>query len=134
MRFMAGAVALLAAGLGVAVIAIAADEGGLLQGVAFVAILFWLPSVIGLRYAFRSRIEADDQGLVVVTTFSERRLPWTDIRDASASYGGISILLTDGSTFVAGAVQKNNIDTWRNKHTEADEIVEVIVARSRGSA
>lgn len=134
MRFISIAYAALAVVLGLVVIAIAVDEGAVLQGLGFVAVLFWLPGIIGLRYAFRTRIEVGDDALHVVTTFAERRLSWSDIADASAGYGGVSILLKDGSTFLAGAVQKNNIDTWRNKHTTADEVAEVIVARARGSA
>lgn len=134
MRFIWVSFAVVALVLGLGIIGIAAGEGALLQGLGFVAALFWLPGFIGLRYAFRTRIEAGDDALLVVTTFGERRIPWGNIVDASASYGGVSILLEDGSTFVAGAVQKNNIDTWRNKHTTADEVADVIVARSRGSA
>jgi hypothetical protein len=73
LRLVAVSFVLGSLGLGAWIMAVAAKEGALLQGVAFVVIAFWLPALGGLRYAMRARIEATPADLVVVTTFGERR-------------------------------------------------------------
>lgn len=123
--FATGAVA-----LGGWIIAVATNEGVWWQGVAFVFAFFLLPAAVGLRYALRARIVLTPDALVVVSTFSEHRFPWTDIRHAEPGYGGIHIHLRDGGTFLAGAVQKGNLWTWTGRRTRADELADLIIERA----
>jgi hypothetical protein len=109
---------------------VAAGEGVWYEGVGFVAVAFWLPAGLGLRFARRARVEVMPDGLVVVTTFSEHRFLWSEIRSAVAGYAGIAICLRDGRTFLAGAVQKGNYAGWLRLRTRADELADLIVSRS----
>ena len=84
----------------------AALDDALLAGVAFACFAAVGPAVIALRYAFRARIVAKDDVLVVIGCLSERKIPWSDVVGADAGYSGITVHLRDGSSVVAGAVQK----------------------------
>jgi Bacterial PH domain len=128
----AGAVGALV--LGASVIAVAASEGAWLEGVGFVAAFFLAPAAVGLRYARRARLELTRDGLVVVTTFSEHRIPWAEISDAKPGYAGIAILLRNGDSVLAGAVQKSNVSEWLHRRTRADELADRIVRRAGGTS
>lgn len=115
------------------VVGVAAEEGVWWQGVAFAVVLVIFPATLGLRYALRTRIELRTDALAVVTTFSEHHFEWVDIEDAAAGYAGITLLLRDGTTFLAGAVQKPNASSWLKRPSRADVLVAEITARARAT-
>jgi hypothetical protein len=134
LRFVAYGGVLLAVAIGASIIAAAAAEGVWWQGAAFVVAFIWVPAVIGLRYARRARVEVFSDRLLVVTTFSQRAFRWDEIRDAIPGYAGITLVLRDGSTYLAGAVQKNNSATWLHSRTPADELADLIKSRATAAA
>ncbi len=116
------------------IVGVAAGEGVWLQGFAFAVVFIVVPAIVGLRYALRARVVVTADCLVVFTTFSQREIPWSEIRDASTGYAGITLLLRDGSTFLTGAVQKSNMSAWLRRETRADELVDIILRRSQTHA
>jgi len=108
----------------------AAHDDALLAGVAFALFAAAGPAVLALRYAFRARIVATDDALVVVGCLSKRKIPWSDVIGADPGYSGITVHLRDGSSVVAGAVQKANVSVWLGRHTRADAVAGFIRERA----
>lgn len=111
-------------------IRVAAEEDALLSGIAFAFFAAVTPAVIALRYAFRARIVATDDALVVVGCLSERKIPWSNVVGADPGYSGITVHLRDGSAVVAGAVQKANVSGWLGRRTRADAVAASIRERA----
>ncbi len=99
-------------------------------GVAFALFAAVGPAVLALRYAFRARVTATDDALLVVGCFSERRIPWSDVVGADPGYSGITVHLRDGSSVVAAAVQKANLSVWLGHRTRADAVAGFIRERA----
>ena len=112
---------------------VASEEGALFSGLAFAAVACLIPAGIAVRYARRVRLIAGPDGLLVVNVFKERRLGWSEIESAIPGYHGISIQLHDGTTVVAGAVQKANLTEWLGRRTRADVVAECINERAAGA-
>lgn len=108
----------------------AALDDALLAGVAFACFAAVGPAVLALRYAFRARIVAKDDVLVVIGSLSERTIPWSDVVGADPGYSGITVHLRDGSSVIAGAVQKANISAWLGRRTRADAVAGFIRERA----
>jgi hypothetical protein len=125
--------AIAAIGMGASVVSIAASEGAWLEGLAFVLAFFVAPFALGLRYAFRARVELTDPELVVVSTLSAHHVPWTEIDAAIPSYSGLRIYLKGGGSILAGAVQKSNLSVWFGRRTRADDLADEISRRSGAS-
>jgi hypothetical protein len=110
--------------------AAARADGELWEGVAFSALLFLPPAALLVLHAFRARITVDDDGVEVVSMFSTRRVPWTEIQGVSAGYWGITLHLADGTSLTATAAQRSNWAAATGADTTADEVVYEIANRS----
>ena len=133
-------VAALVFGLGSAafsawVVAVASEQGAVWVAFAivFVLVFFIVPAVSGVLWAFRAQVELTPEALVVVTTFSERHFPWEDVRHAEPGYAGITITLGDGGTFLAGAIQKDNLARRLGRRTRADRLTDLIRDRAKAA-
>jgi hypothetical protein len=111
-------------------IKVASEDDALLAGVAFALFVAMGPAVLALRYALRARIVAMDEALVVVGCLSRREIPWSEVVGADPGYSGITVHLRDGSSVVAGAVQKANVSVWLGRPTRADEVAGFIRERA----
>ena len=116
------------------IVGVANKDGALWQGVAFASAAVVFPALVGLRFALRARVELRADALIVVTTFSDHRFAWTDISDAQPGYAGVTLLLKDGTTFLAGAVQKANASSWLKRESRADLLARAIVEKARAAA
>ncbi len=108
----------------------AARDDVLLAGVAFALFAAGGPAVLALLYAFRARIVATDDMLVLVGCLSERKIPWSDVVGAEPGYSGITVHIRDGPSVVAGAVQKANVSAWLGRRTRADAVADLIRERA----
>lgn len=118
---------------GVTIVGAAANEGATWEGVGLAVLLFWMPQLPLLLYAFRSRVEVSADRLRVVTMFGDRSLPWHEVVDAEPGYYGMTLRLANGDRIHSGAVQKDNLSTMLRKRTRADVLADLIRERSAGS-
>ena len=113
---------------------VAAHEDALLGGIGLALFGAVAPAAVALLYAVRARIVATDDVLLLVGCLSERRIPWVDVVGADPGYFGMTVYLRNGSSVVAGAVQKTNLSSWLGRRTRADAVAEFIRERALRAA
>lgn len=90
LRFLIVAGAVYVTWTGVTIVGAAANEGATWEGVGLAVVLFWIPQLPLLLYAFRSRVEVGTDRLRVVTMFGDRSLAWHEVVDAEPGYHGMT--------------------------------------------
>lgn len=100
-----------------------------------VALMFGCHVVFTYRLGIRPRIEASEDGLLVINPWTAYRIGWADIEDVSPGYRGITIRRRSGPPVDAWAAQKSNLALARSRATRADEIAAEIarLAERRGA-
>lgn len=119
--------------MGVVFVVPAAIEGEMLAGLLFAVVFCGGPAAAAVVWVHRSRVVCSAEGLEVVGLWSRRWIEWSRVCSASPGYWGVEVSLSDGSTVVAGAVQKANVSVWLGRRTRADEVADFINARVSGA-
>ena len=91
--------------------------------------IFGLVLSLGFLRATRMRIELSDRGVTVFGFVRTTFMPWSELADVSADYGGLRLVRIDGVVVTAGSLGKPNWATWLRRRTAADRRVDVIRER-----
>jgi len=93
---------------------------------------FWIfiaICVIGVwRLGSYPRLIADSIGVTARNRFNATTVPWDDIAELVPGYRGTVIDRRSGTTCIAEALQKTNLDTVRNTRIRADAVAEFLMS------
>ena len=109
---------------------------GLAAAVSFggnlAAIVIWVgavPIALGAwRLALVPYVLVGAAEITVQNPFSKVTLQYSQVRRVRAGYYGLTLVLADGRSVTAWAVQKSNWARWRHSPTRADEVADAITA------